>query len=96
VKKEFILEKSTTIKLPTDQSLLAFHDAVNKALNELQFSNQSLPVSVICGSALQMMFNFPYHWMGKSASEPGVFVATIADQAQAFFASKQNAGADLG
>jgi hypothetical protein len=90
------LEESTTIRLPTDESLLVFHSAVNKALSELQFRNKDLPMSIICGSALQMMFNFPYFWMGKSASEPGVFVGTMADQAQAFFDAKQKVGPDLG
>ena len=72
------------IKFPSKESLSDFHNDINNALERFQRANLDVNKIAICGSAWQIMLNFPHQWMGKSAYEPGVFVATMADQAQGF------------
>jgi hypothetical protein len=72
-----------------------FHNGVSKALDDLQKANPGIPTPAICGSALQLMLNFPHKWMGDSGTA-AFFVKTMTEQAQQFVELKAKADASLG
>jgi hypothetical protein len=84
-----MLAELPAIKLPTDDSLLTFHQAINVALSDLMYSNKDVSKFVVSGSALQMMFNFPYVWLGQDRDDQ--FVEVMTQQAKAFIEAKRKA-----
>ena len=79
---------------PSKKSLMDFHNAVSIALDTLQKANPKVPTPAICGSALQLMLNFPHKWMGDSGTSE-FFVKTMTEQSQQFVELKAKADASL-
>lgn len=77
-----------SVKMPSPDSLMNFHQDVSSALGALQEANPGITTPVLCGSALQLMLNFPHTWMGQSGTVEK-FVETITLQAQQFVDLKE-------
>jgi hypothetical protein len=80
---------------PSKESLMDFHNDVSLAITKLQNANKDVQLPAVCGSALQLMLNFPHSWMVQSGTH-GRFVEAMTDQAREFVELKAKADASLG
>jgi len=82
-----LVEQMQTID-PSKQSKLDFHNDVGAAITRFQKANKDIPLGIICGTALQLMFNFPYTWMGQSGTQSH-FADLMASEAKLFLTMKE-------
>jgi hypothetical protein len=89
------LTELAAIKFPSQDSLHVFYEDICLALDNLEKANKDVTKFVLCGSALQLMLNFPHAWMGQSGTADR-FVEIMTEQAKNFVELKAKADASLG